>query len=775
MKETFAALLLWFTLVAATSPVYAQQSEAVYLQARQAFCQVDQDSLAVASVTGLVLRRDVAEFRLDRGRLYLRPPVAGRDCAALFVGQGSFSFTPPTRVEREQLARFFEQESLSREFNFLFLVFADSTLQELQNALSFSRGKLEKAERKALRKALDYSCWEQQALYPPVADRLLGGRQDGYFLAQLAEDIDQPLFFEIDPRRVEEVRLLQRPRTERYASAMETVCQFHRQADYESGRDLALEQKADWRVERYKIDAEITHDLLFSAAAELQVSATAQQPWLHFWLYDGLEVSSVTREDGGAASFYKAPDSPDLWVRLDPPLQAGETAKLTLTYAGELIDRTGDWFILRSSVGWYPVMEYAQEKADFDLTFRHSKKHTLVAVGEPVSSEEQGDQVVGHWRTAHPIRNASFNIGIFKQHQINDPRVPEITVLMNKYGHQELKQYLAQQGILSGKNMEEQVGADVANSIAFFQTVFGESPVKHFLATEIPGGHGEAFPGLIHLSWSTFQNTQAWGADEIFRAHEVAHQWWGIGVDYRTYHDRWLSEGFAEYSGLWYMQAVKKDNALFFDKLKEWRKQIMSNRRGLLSRGQEAGPICLGHRTSSSRTAGDYDLIIYKKGAWVLHMLRNMMIDLRTMNEDRFIAMMRDYYTTYAGNSASTEDFARVVSKHFGEEMGWFFDQWIYHSAIPTYHFSYHTDPVDNGKFRVRCRIRQEGVPGTFRMHLPVKVDFGQNRYALLRVTAAGEVSEFDLPLMPAEPKNLELNIFESVLCEVKKEKWRDH
>ena len=27
------------------------------------------------------------------------------------------------------------------------------------------------------------------------------------------------------------------------------------------------------------------------------------------------------------------------------------------------------------------------------------------------------------------------------------------------------------------------------------------------------------------------------GDDEVFRAHEVAHQWWGIGVDFTSYHD----------------------------------------------------------------------------------------------------------------------------------------------------------------------------------------------------------------------------------------------
>jgi len=86
--------------------------------------------------------------------------------------------------------------------------------------------------------------------------------------------------------------------------------------------------------------------------------------------------------------------------------------------------------------------------------------------------------------------------------------------------------------------MRETVGSDMSRSLRFFQSVYGPTDIKHFYVTEIPEYHGEAFPGMLHLSWVTFQKTDDQGTDEVFRAHEVAHQWWGIGVDYLTYHDR---------------------------------------------------------------------------------------------------------------------------------------------------------------------------------------------------------------------------------------------
>src|SRR3989442_693763 len=79
---------------------------------------------------------------------------------------------------------------------------------------------------------------------------------------------------------------------------------------------------------------------------------------------------------------------------------------------------------------------------------------------------------------------------------------------------------------------------------------------------------------LVDLSWVTFQQTDQQGEDEVFRSHEVAHQWWGIGVDFATYHDQWMSEGFADFSGLWYLQAARKDNEKYFGVLRRWRANI---------------------------------------------------------------------------------------------------------------------------------------------------------------------------------------------------------
>jgi len=153
-------------------------------------------------------------------------------------------------------------------------------------------------------------------------------------------------------------------------------------------------------------------------------------------------------------------------------------------------------------------------------------------------------------------------------------------------------------------------------------------------------------------------------------------------------------------------------------------------------------------------------------------MLRNMLLDQTTRDDERFASMMRDFYARFEGKAASTEDFMRVAQRYAGEDLGWFFDQWVYGTDVPTYRFAYKTERTAEGKYRVTCRVEQTGVPESFRMPVPIRVDFGGERFAWLRSTIQGAKSEFELPLMELQPKAVVFNDLQSVLCKVEIVKW---
>lgn len=746
-----------YVLMTAAFPFGAAQAlaqDAVYLRP---------DAAKTATVKNLTLKRDAALFVLEEGTLHLTHAPDGSVCGAVFTGKGSFTLTPPTEIEQNQLRRFYQHSPYQERMTSLFLLFADSTADALQSSLTFTDGDV----RNEARASAEVS--EKLLQEPDVVKAIIDGTHSGMFFAL----INRLEIFLINPYDAEEVSF-QREQEGAVRYALEPICQFHKAADYASGIDA--DERAEFiRLTQYTLDCRIAPDRYFSAVADVRFEALLPaQRYFYFSLYYELKVDSVVWDDGTRATFYRKAESPWLEIVSKREVKRGEVRSLRIYYQGDLIYFQSDlnWYYLKDSGGWYPRYG-ARLKTTFDITFRTPPQYQLVCTGNLVSSKTEGEVAVTHWVSEKPMRNASFNYGVFTEYKPMNDSIPPVTVWMAKGGHRELGLALGREGYASGAYMEKQVGDDIENSLMFYQALYGKSAVEKFYATEHPFSHGgEAFPGLVHLYWRTFQRTERDGSDELLRAHEVAHQWWGIGVDFKTYHDQWLSEAFAEYSALWYIQAALKDNPKFFDMLRKWREEIINNRKFLFGKGQDAAPVWLGYRNESSTTKGDYNTIVYQKGAWILQMLRNMMIDFNTMNEDPFRAMMKDFYQTHAGKSASTADFKATVDKHFKQDMSWFFKQWVYETAVPTYKFAYKTDEAENGKFKVRCRVSVENVPESFRMYVPLQIEFGEEKRARLRVLIQGKGGEFDLPLLPARPQEVKFNIFESVLCDVQTAGW---
>jgi hypothetical protein len=725
-------------------------------------------------------------FSLTDGHLYLCTPVNGRVIAAFYFGTGHFSMNPPTEIERKQLFRFYGADSVVMGIGNLFLLFADSTLDELTRQLRFSTDEVLSGLDDDIEESLAYLADDDARYFDPdIMRTFLHNDRNSLFFAHINDVKSTPFFFEVNPFEEEGIVFMQRDERVRFSSVRERVSQFPPQQRIGAGDGRSEAERQMFGVTDYRIENTITDGLDFSASAHLTFTSFRDSlQWLDFYLAPVLDVDSATWRSGTPAHWFKGKESPILWVQLDHPMARGEVCSLSIAYHGDLLtqDEFG-WINIKSSWSWFP-RHGDRTTAKFTLTFHTPTDLTFVSVGKRESYEAGQDAITTVWRSPTPIRNASFNIGRFNEttpdeealavarHQPDS--LPRITVYMAKGGHRTIAHALASEGVLSGHNMDEDVVADLANSAAFFQKLFGRCPVDELYGTEIPSLHGEAFPGLLHLSWVTYQFADAAGGEELFRSHEVAHQWWGIGVDFKTYHDQWLSEGFAEYSGLLYVQTILKDNDKFFDMLDEWKEKILNNRQYIFGRGQEAGPIWLGYRTQSATTPGDYDLIVYKKGAWVLHMLRNMMIDLQTMNEDRFKKMMRDFYTSYSGKRASTADFQRIVERHMGCDMDWFFQQWVMGTKVPLYHFAYRTQRTPEGKVRVTCRIRQENVPEDFHMYIPLLLKFDGEKTARLRLLVSGARTEYELPLLPLEPEEIVFNDLRSVLCEVDKERWEE-
>jgi hypothetical protein len=729
-------------------------------------------------ISNVSIRRDVSEFRFDNGTFYFFKPVyfQGKETitGGIFIGTGSFHFFPPTRIEREQLARFHadSEQQFETEFDMVLLRFADTTFSELTRNAAQEHITPPSELQKEIEHCEDYLYEERNDdIICRILLSMLRKPQSGYFHAHVDIPGHDPVFFTYDPYLDEEVTL--EKRFSRLNYVKELMNSFQQQGDDQRASDIHRGATFFAEPSNYRITSTIESNGDFSANCDVTVKANADSIiMLLFDLSRKLSVDSVTTDNGTHLSFVKDEETHGLIIFLDTPLHKDQHRIISISYQGDILDKLHGNYYIKSALLWYPQL--ANNRAPYELIFKTPKQYDLITIGKKLTEDIDGNYRISRWKQSDPVIYAAFNLGPFKVYEIQNEKAPPVSVYISETVHWEIEQYLIENlDIASGKNMEKQVGADIANSIQLFEHLFGEYPGDAICATEIPFSHGQAFPGLLHLPWQTFQWTDDWGEDEVLRAHEVAHQWWGVSVGCETYHDMWLAEGFAEYAGLWYMQWIKKDNKRFFQILDEWKNDIRSNRKYVLGSGVEAGPIWLGPRTSSTLTEGDYFLIVYKKGAYVLHMLRNMLIDLKTMNEDAFRSLLHDFYSTYQNRDASTEDFKKMVEKHVGQNMDWFFEQWIYGTDIPTYCVSHRTFEKPDRTYFIKLRVRQEEVPDDFKMYVPITIRFKGGESARLRFTVDEPFEEFSIP-SALKPEKITFNDFNSVLAEVIYEKFTE-
>ncbi len=722
-------------------------------------------SVAAVPDSGLIIQQDAAIFKLINGELFRCSQIAGSERLLLFKGKGKFSFSPPSQIEKDHLYRFYEKHSLDEEFYYLIIMFSDPAKLRLLGDLKF----IEKSDlsdiKRDFQKFINYTSDSDAGYFHTEFMRsFLNYHTNSLFYAHIGLTKGDPVFFKISPYNREEVSFLKKRDTKFMISSdyQEVISSYSLPKSVD--KDKSFKEDVI-KINKYNIISKIEDNLDFSAKCEINYERKyTNSNWIKFSLYYELIVDSVLLNDQRTFDYYRGEENSELWIKLNP-LSADN--KITVFYKGDLLEKDElSWIALKSPDYWFPRYSY-RDNVLHDLTFTYPEKYKLVSIGKKESEEESDDFITCRWKSVEPAHSASFNIGFFEKFELEDESKTKVNVFISKSGHQKLASLLASYGTLSGADMDEKIATDVLGSIQFYKEMIGPIPLNELQVTEIPYLHGQAFPGLVHLSFLNYQGIESDMADELFRAHEVAHQWWGIGVNFDTYHDQWLSEGFAEYFALWFVQAAFQDNETFFKVLDKWKDEIFNNRKYLFGSGQEAGPIWLGSRTNTSDTEGDYDLIIYKKGAWVLHMLRNMLIDLKTMNEEPFQKMIKEYYKTFYGKKATTTDFKNITDKYCGQDMSWFFNQFVYGTEVPSYIFSYKSEKSAEGKVIVTCKIIQENVTDNFKMYVPIKINLSNDRFARMRIEVKGKETIVKLPPLPEEPEEIIFNDLNSVLCEV--------
>jgi aminopeptidase N len=484
-------------------------------------------------------------------------------------------------------------------------------------------------------------------------------------------------------------------------------------------------------------------------------------------------------------------------------LPTGKSSSITVAYEGDKVVRKegGGNFSVVSRESWYPNVNAFLDRARFDLTFHYPKRYTLIAVGKLDKESRDGGQNVSHWVSEVPLPVAGFNFGEYKKKEVDDESTK---YSIEGYATLEVPDFLKPHSAVdSGPDMNqahvstglrdqllvpsalnEQAIVEARAAVQVYTHYFGPLPYGRIAITQQPAMYwGQSWPTLVYLPIIAYldptQRLHLYGTierhlnefvDEV-TPHEVSHQWWGHMVGWKSFHDQWLSEGFADFSAALFFQATQKTPEKYLTFWLHARERILEkNEFG--NSANDAGPIWMGRLLSSAHNEGAYQAVVYSKGGYVLHMLRSMMWDARN-GDAAFIQMMHDFVETYHNRSATTEDFQQIVEKHMvpamnvdgNGKMDWFFNEWVYGREIPSYSLDYNLTPGADGKTVLKLKVTQAGVGPTFKMPVEVYVNYDGKivRLGQIRVTGSSTSPEATVNLA-RKPDGVVLNANYDVL-----------
>ncbi len=493
------------------------------------------------------------------------------------------------------------------------------------------------------------------------------------------------------------------------------------------------------RPKAYRLESTIRSDRELEVNAELELEAiTSGERLLTFELSQFLRLTSV--ESGGQPVRYVQEPMRDesdarrrgndlVAVILPEPLEKGRRYRLRFHYSGEVISDAGRGVLFVGSRGsWYPNRGFAP--AEFDLTFRYPRRLRLVATGRRLEETEEGEWRISRWKSPGPIRVAGFNIGDYEEAQAKAGDGTVVEVHANRALEPALEAQRAPSILVDPDSIPPfpgrrrnppvtfnfpppppspavvaaQIARDTAQVVDYFTRIFGPLPFGRVAISPIPGSFGQGWPGLVYLSTSSFllpfertRRPLPQAAELYYRTllrdHELAHQWWGHVVAPASYHDEWVTEALAGYGALLALENQGRTGQQHAHLLLE------RYRDDLLAKQEEetreaVGPPVLGFRLISSRSPHGWDDIFYKKGPWIIHMLRHLMRDPKTGSDAAFFQFLHALREQFSDKPITTEGFRAVAEKFVlpernaedGRSLEWFFDEWVYGTGIPEIH-----------------------------------------------------------------------------------------
>lgn len=379
----------------------------------------------------------------------------------------------------------------------------------------------------------------------------------------------------------------------------------------------------------------------------------------------GMKVDAISAE---SKSLQYAHNNDALLIHLNNPTKEGEEIVFRIQYHGIPADglrigatKFGDRSFFNENWPnrtrhWLPTIDHPYDKATSEFIVTAPAKYKVVSNGLLLEESDLGNNKrLTHWKQSVPVSSWLFVLG-----------VAEFAV-----------QYVDQ---FEGKSIQTWVYAknreagfyDFATPtkqvLEYYTKYVGPFAYEKLANIQTPSVNGGMETSSAIFYGEDLVNGKRDERTRNVVIHEIAHQWFGNAVTESTWDDAWLSEGFATYFTLLFIEhAYGKE---------EFQKGLQKAKKAVLDMSSKWPNYSIVADRTAEKEAVTNNLT-YQKGAWILHMLRLLIGDMA------FQKGIQSYYQKYYNANTTTDQFRMEMEKASGKKLEQFFKQWLYQPSLP--------------------------------------------------------------------------------------------
>ncbi len=386
---------------------------------------------------------------------------------------------------------------------------------------------------------------------------------------------------------------------------------------------------------------------------------------------------------------------------------------------------------------WLPTIDHPYDKATSEFIVKAPSHYKVVSNGLLLEESNLGDNTtLTHWKQSIPVSSWLFVLGVA------DFAVQYVDTFDGKSIQTWVYSKNREAGFYDFKEPTKKVLEFYTNYVG----PFAYEKLANIQSASVGGG--------METSSAIFygENLVNGKRDERTRnvvIHEIAHQWFGNAVTETTWDDAWLSEGFATFFTLLFIENEYGKT--------EYNNGIIKAKKAVFDMTEKMPDFSI----VAPRTA-EKDLvttgITYQKGAWVLHMLRNI------IGEQNFKKGIQTYYNKFYNANATSDDFINEIEKASGMDLKKFFKQWLYQPINPKIDVNWQYDLINK---KIIFVLTQSQLTN-FNFDLPLEIGYytkGSNSPIILKVhlNKKQQTQSFKVKGIPEkieiDPRNILLSI----------------